>query len=429
MHGFRLHMVIICLLGLYPLAAQARMSSVKAFGAQGNGIDDDTEAFIKAIRTVASAHARDTIYVPSGTYLLSRSLDNLNKPYALCLPSNTSIIGEGAANTILKINPAKTTAVTRLLWIQDVSNVVISDLTIDGSSNAIDLKRGIPTQMHGIFIQSSMGVTIKGCKIMNTLGDGVGINGPESPSVNITIVSCCFERNGRNGITLGSGFDGINLIGNEFSNINVQPIDSEPQRGITRNVNVTENTINGLLDRKNLITISGNKSNVVSNYTVKRNKLFNCGIQCINAVDVLIDSNEIRLDASYFASKAAVYILGNNRDVTVSNNRIETNDVPFICVLGTAKHGFPDSILFQNNRMLSKNAAFIPVVLQDGSSITMRDNQFDIPASASAVVSLKSVNIRNSLQAEHNASPKAKFKVQSNSGNKNLDRIILRDNH
>lgn len=60
--------------------------SVSAYGAVGNGISDDTNAFKEAISIGKS------IFVPSGTYLITASLD-LNE---------VTVIGENEANTILR---------------------------------------------------------------------------------------------------------------------------------------------------------------------------------------------------------------------------------------------------------------------------------------------------------------------------------------
>jgi len=68
------------------VSALATMANVKAFGAVGNGIADDTAAFIAALA------ASTAVYVPPGTYKITSTL---------AVPANTSLIGAGRGTSKL----------------------------------------------------------------------------------------------------------------------------------------------------------------------------------------------------------------------------------------------------------------------------------------------------------------------------------------
>lgn len=92
--------------------------SVKDFGALGDGVTDDTAAFLAAI---ASGHSQ--LYVPSGTYLVNGSLLVSKRVF--------SVYGAGVGSTIMVFNPSA----TAVLWdyIKDTTNkdvFTLRDMTI-----------------------------------------------------------------------------------------------------------------------------------------------------------------------------------------------------------------------------------------------------------------------------------------------------------
>lgn len=73
-----------------------------AFGAKGNGTNDDAPAFRKAVSEVAK-NGSGTLYIPQGTYLLSSmTVDNAQNLFVK-LQSNMSIVGAGKGKTVIKV--------------------------------------------------------------------------------------------------------------------------------------------------------------------------------------------------------------------------------------------------------------------------------------------------------------------------------------
>lgn len=77
--------------GEHPLPERKATTSVADFGAVGDGVTDDTEAFLRALREAAG----ETIRVPAGTYLIRDILDISR--------SSTVLQGEGSQRTRLRM--------------------------------------------------------------------------------------------------------------------------------------------------------------------------------------------------------------------------------------------------------------------------------------------------------------------------------------
>ncbi|MBT2701397.1 hypothetical protein J7E79_29515 [Bacillus sp. ISL-40] len=68
-------------------------SSVKKYGAKGDGLTDDTNAFQKAINTVAKNGGGD-VNIPAGTYILQ----------PIFVKSNVNLVGENRDTVTLKLS-------------------------------------------------------------------------------------------------------------------------------------------------------------------------------------------------------------------------------------------------------------------------------------------------------------------------------------
>jgi hypothetical protein len=101
--------------------------NVKAFGARGDGVTDDTAAIQTALTALGSGVSdRYALYIPRGTYKITRKLTYYKREF-------TSILGEDPATTIFKwAGPVGGT----MLAVDGVDYTRISRITFDGSSSA-----------------------------------------------------------------------------------------------------------------------------------------------------------------------------------------------------------------------------------------------------------------------------------------------------
>ena len=90
--------------------------NIKFYGAIGDGVTDDTEAFKKALNAVDYTEYGRTIFVPAGTYLISETLE---------LKEGTSLCGE--ANSVIKFSA------NHVQIMLNGSDIEIKDLVFDGS--------------------------------------------------------------------------------------------------------------------------------------------------------------------------------------------------------------------------------------------------------------------------------------------------------
>jgi len=84
----------------FPSANVAWKNIKTDYGAVGDGITDDTEAFRTAVKTYLNLYNSSiAIYIPNGTYLVSDSIQFLQGYYDCCL----TLQGEDRAKTIIKL--------------------------------------------------------------------------------------------------------------------------------------------------------------------------------------------------------------------------------------------------------------------------------------------------------------------------------------
>jgi parallel beta-helix repeat protein len=98
--------------------------NVKAYGAVGDGVTNDTAAFNAALKSVAEAGG-GVCLVPSGTYIISAS--GITAPYKPAVSSGVHLAGEGRGVSVLKVN-----AIPRNHLLQcDGDNWSVENLTFD----------------------------------------------------------------------------------------------------------------------------------------------------------------------------------------------------------------------------------------------------------------------------------------------------------
>ncbi|MEH7481759.1 glycosyl hydrolase family 28-related protein [Neobacillus drentensis] len=164
-------------------------SSVKNYGAKGNGLTDDTKSFQKTIDSVAKNGGGD-VNIPAGTYILQ----------PIFVKSNVNLVGENRDTVTLKLsNTANDQKQTRLVNVNEVKNVQIRNLTIDGNyENHTD---GIE-HMHTIFIWDSNNIVIDNKRLQNAVGDGISVSGSTKASNHVTISNNIILNNHRSNIVV-----------------------------------------------------------------------------------------------------------------------------------------------------------------------------------------------------------------------------------
>jgi hypothetical protein len=188
--------------------------NVKAYGATGNGVTDDSNAIRSAI--TAAAVAGGTVYFPNGTYLISQDGSSPSGGYCLLLAASVSLLGQSTTGVVLSMAANQHVAV-RPVEVTG-SNLSISSLTINGNGTNQTLFPDAGLHRAGIFTEGASWVTIQNVISENNSGDGINIFGDFLfPTSNIYILNCQVLNNQRTGMAPGgSGVSFLAIVGCEF---------------------------------------------------------------------------------------------------------------------------------------------------------------------------------------------------------------------
>ncbi len=295
--------------------------NVKDFGAVGDGVTDDTAAFNAAIGS-----GNVSVYVPEGTYIVSESSGSA----CISLKSNLKISGAGMGVTVIKRADNATTSFERMMYGVGVSNVTVSDLTLDSNganqNSAYEHHHAFMVTWDGTYGSSDIfltrveakdtigdtfffhlkstnchmtdcisdnplrvganvgfldGGSIKGCDFRNQKTNGIKTepNDPGDVARNISIVGNTFSSDwalgsGVGGVTLGSPttatLNGISIVGNTFIGIDVPVLLSKAAKNIT----VTGNTMLGCRHVVRALSFTSGLGDIQENILISNNSAY-----------------------------------------------------------------------------------------------------------------------------------------------------------
>lgn len=206
-----------------------RAASVRAFGAHGDGVTDDTAAFQQAIDG-AGQEGGGIVTVPAGRYLI----DPLR---SVRLRSGVRLQLDAGATLMAMPNAAERSVV---LLAQDVTDVSISGGCLVGER---DRHLGTTGEWgHGIQLRGARRVVLRDIHVSNFWGDGVSVaainptraNPDTAPSTDVLLQRVVSIGNRRQGLTIGRSRR-VRVVDCEFSGTRgTAPeagIDIEPDAG------------------------------------------------------------------------------------------------------------------------------------------------------------------------------------------------------
>lgn len=202
--------------------------NVREFGAQGDGVADDTAAIQAALNSARTSGGGEVV-LPAGTYLVSMNT-NPNVPafsQALYIGGNTTLRGAGRGATTIKL--AAQNAIDQQYVIRNYNpqssgatdtNITIRDLTVDGNAVNQTLSGALSAQ-GGIGIFYAAHLIVENVDSKNHIGSTNGTPGPSGQSgeslqllayhcVNVAFLNCeayCDAGTIGSGIATSNSFD------------------------------------------------------------------------------------------------------------------------------------------------------------------------------------------------------------------------------
>lgn len=369
---------------------------VTAFGAKGDGRTDSSAAFQKAIDSLTSG---GEILVPAGTYIIKN----------VVIKSNIKLFGEGAAS-VLKL-PANGKVWDMVLITGGnvrAENVVISDLTIDGSADKIGLK---DVQMHGIDVQGgSKNVTITRVYFQNMCGDGIRTTEDGSLKIIPQYLSfdhCTFKTIGRQDIAVVHGYDIAitNCVG-------TGRLDIEPEKPLVKRVAASGCTFYELqASSKNDheladITVNNSKFQESLLWNLRGMRIANCEISHLrisNAMDVTIVDNKFRMVELFPVSgtKCSAITIENNviDNITIGGSKpiAGISNQP-----GVGLYMWNAEDCFISNNVI--NAEVTGVYVSSGCNRTQIDNNWIqlVPGNLASNYGISLINQSDSVKITNN---------------------------
>ena len=179
---------------------------VRAFGAVGDGVTDDTAAIKRAIDACKAAGG-GTIEMSAGTYIVRGDPANASRG-PIELYSNMTLTGAGIGETVIKLADdfnARINGIVRTA-LETVDNVLISNLTIDGNrANNTGHQAGFICGIKEDSGKTQSNITLDAVEARNCTAYGIN---PHEITTNMVIRNSVAHDNGLDGFVADAVFGG-----------------------------------------------------------------------------------------------------------------------------------------------------------------------------------------------------------------------------
>lgn len=286
------------------------LKSIADFGAKGDGVTDNTQAFINVFE------ATNNLLIPSGTWLVD----------TIEIPDNVTIITHGFS-TVIKHKP-QPEGEKRCIVIKG-SNVSIGDMTIIGNiaTDKYEFNAAIEiyaktTDIANVSIGSVITKDIRGDGLMIASNSGYLAS-------DITVKSVYCDNVLRNGVSICGG-NNIRIGSVSGKNVGFAILDLEPEPYNTPTTNVIVDYVHGRYVGVN----STSSDTYCDNVTIKNlelngtlpssNPVYQPGTTVVDAINVRNTKNLIINNATISNySKHAIFVIYNNGELGLKNLKID----------------------------------------------------------------------------------------------------------
>ncbi len=267
---FCLYVLLFTGISSYAFSQNNTTKNIHSFGAKGDGITNDTEAFIKAAIFFNDRGGNGTLIIPKGIYIVGKQIrGNGDTNKSACTGVNIlafnnikNLLIQGEKGTILKFtaklkfgsfdpvsgknftnnNPSSPDAkfaayIGNCISLNNCSNISVKLLTLDGNNKSIVYggqyaDAGIQLSHTGIYINNCHSILIDGINASYFGLDGIQVSNIASPEPDkINILNSTFEYNCRQGFSWVGG-NSLTVKNCRFNHTGRSAYNSPPGAGL-----------------------------------------------------------------------------------------------------------------------------------------------------------------------------------------------------
>ncbi|MGJ7919520.1 right-handed parallel beta-helix repeat-containing protein [Neobacillus sp. LXY-4] len=290
------------------VSRNGKQVNVKDFGAKGDGIHDDTDAFQDAIDNLSKKGGGDVI-IPIGTYILQ----------PIFLKSKVNLVGENRDNVIIKLSDHAPDDYTRVINLINTSNTKIQNITCDGNNK--NHPNGIE-HMHCIFAWDSKKILIDNNRLINAVGDGISISGSSKTSNYVIISNNILKNNRRSNIVLEQ-VNNLEIFNNiSTSNIGRPALHFEPWEEMSfYNAEIHDNSFISNTEGY-CVQLEGGKDSGNFYHNVD---FYDNTVNCPNGQFLVMETKDANIHHNTL-DVSSVFVWIKNEDLKISKNKIDSKN-------------------------------------------------------------------------------------------------------
>lgn len=331
--------------------------NVRTFGAKGDGVANDSKAIQQGI-DYARLH-KAVLLFPAGIYMVSRT-STPGRGFCLLLEGNNYIAGRGQRSIIrLQANQPDFTRMFETAKDSGVDNITFDDITLDGNyQNSFNApnpkKKRLPFEQNGLlFLNGVTNVVISNSSFINACGDGITVRNIYPIINNVLVYGSSFVKCQRGGVSLGSGYRNVSVIGCYFEDMDDDCVHSEPSAGMIGDVYVGGNYCVYTRKMAGITAAGWSNNNPAVNFVIESNYFQNATIGFTRSKQVVFYNNVVNnvltpRNPTIFAAHTASRL-------RISNNIIKQNGGACFYMATVGPKQISDVAVF-NNLVISFNS-------------------------------------------------------------------------
>lgn len=347
---------MLSLLSSLFIESKENVFNIKDFGAKGDGITNDYNAFQLASMTINNARG-GILYIPEGNYLINTYISPKSKTKDITFKNLDSlkIIGNNAVinlkgdfcrkSNVKKKKKYTYSSIRSLIPLKIVNskNILIEGLDIDGNVDQMTRDEGVvESSGHLIMITECSNIILRNLFLHHAMSDGIYINGKIRQTKKLLIDNICSENNARQGISIIALKDGVikNSIFRKTGITNGNYGRHAPSAGVDIEPHSKNNGVNNVLFLN--CTFENNLgSEAVINHVQSTRDIFfeNCTFtsndQTKRKWEIIVNARDITFNNCLFnLQNGSIYPTWkkNNTKATIKNSIINSGDCGILAV-------------------------------------------------------------------------------------------------